>query len=431
MPAAAPTLRSRLAAPRLDFASFRRQESVQILLNLAVMVGLMSLHALFRPIVGKLSLGASIAFAARFAMQLAELALLHRRRASLSPRAVFGYARFSIAANIAFALLVSALASGPENHYVVLMVIPVIAAAFRLSLPGLALVVAAVITLTVRQVWVLLPRLPQAELVESFEATTVSLIFLVVAAVCRLMAELVWHRERELERSLDELAAARDKLVAEEKLAAVGRLAAAIAHEIRNPVGLIASSVAAASRPQASPELREEVFDILKKESARLQKMTEDFLSYARARPPERRPTLPADCLGLVLGLAKAKAADASIALTASPAPESPVALDPFQIQQALLNLVLNALDATPRGGEVRLSARVEAEVLVLGVEGTGEPIPPEVVGRLGEPFFSTKPAGSGLGLAIARKVALAHGGELRLAENSRGRVRFEISVRQ
>jgi two-component system nitrogen regulation sensor histidine kinase NtrY len=422
--------RSRLLSPPgLDFATFRRQETVLILLNLAVLAGLMLVHTIFRPVVGRLSAAAGLAFALRFTMQLAEVAVLNDPRGALGPRATWWYARLSIAAHVGFTALVSRLSLGQESHYAVLMVIPVIAAAFRLSPLGLASMLVVVIALTIGLVWIPVGAAsPGATLTESFEATTVSLIFVVVAAVVRLVAAQLWRREGELRRSIEDLAATRDRLVREENLAAVGRLASAIAHEVRNPVSMIASAVATARRPETAPDLRAEVFDILAQESQRLQRLTEDFLTYARQRPPQRRRSSLGEALELVAGLVRARAEELGIALQVD-CQDAPTTADPFQLQQALLNLAMNALEATPRGGALRLAARADSRGAVFSVEDTGPALSPVVVARIGEPFFTTKPRGTGLGLAIARTIARAHGGEITLAENLPGRVRFELRI--
>lgn len=416
-------------SPAIDFPSLKHQETLLILLNVAVMAGLMSLHAVFRPVVGPLTAAAAVAFALRLAMQLGEVALLHRPGASLGQRGIWWYSRLSIVAHVSFTALVARLSSGQESHYAVLMVIPTIAASVRLSLLGLAATLAAVVGLTVGLVWIPMGAASTgATLPESFEATTVSLIFLVVALVARLVARQLWQREAALHRSIADLAATRDQLVREEKLAAVGRLASAVAHEVRNPVGMIASAVAAARRPDAPPELRAEVLDIIGQESQRLQRLTEDFLAYARQRPPQLRRSSLGEALGLVAGLVGPRAEQLGVAIRTE-CDDSPVILDPFQIQQALLNLTLNALDASENGGVVRLSARRDPDRAVFTIENGGGAIPPGVAARLGEPFFSTKHRGTGLGLAVARTIARAHGGAVVLAENSPGRVRFELSV--
>jgi signal transduction histidine kinase len=409
-------------APPLDFVAFRRQETLLILLNLATMAALMSLHVVFRSVVGSLSGLASLAFVLRFAWQLGELALLHGPSAPLGARASWWYSRLSVLANVAFAALVSRRGAGQEAHYAVLMVIPVIAAAFRFSLAGLACVLASTVMLTVGPLWLPSAGVGSASrLTEAFEATTVSFIFLVVAGVVRMLAEQLWLGEQELAQS-------RDRLLREEKLAAVGRVASAIAHEVRNPISMIASAVSTARRADTSPALREEVFDILGQEAARLERLTQDFLTYARDRPPHPRDTSLADALALVAGLVRAKAQELGVGLETR-SDGARAWFDPFQLQQALLNLALNGLDAAPRGGSLLLWAAKDGAQALFAVENTGPAIPPEAVSRLGEPFFSTKPRGTGLGLAIARSIAQAHGGDLSLAQNRPGCVRFELRL--
>ncbi|MFL5404824.1 MAG: ATP-binding protein, partial [Myxococcales bacterium] len=322
---------------------------------------------------------------------------------------------------VLFAALVSHRGSGQEHLYTILMGIPVIAAAVRLGLPGLGAVLATTVALTIGQLWMARPAQGSTKLLESFEATTVSLIFLVVAAVVRLLATQLQRRESELRRN-------RDRLVREEKLAAVGRVASAIAHEVRNPVSMIASAVGMVRRPDTSEELRVELLDIVGHESVRLERLTQDFLAYARQRAPQPRETFLPDAVGLVAGLVRPRAIELGVALETG-SEEAPAALDPFQVQQALLNLVRNALEATGRGGTVSLSARRENGFAVFAVENSGSAIPDDLVSRLGEPFFTTKPEGTGLGLAIARSIANAHGGDLTLANNAPGRVRFELRL--
>jgi two-component system, NtrC family, sensor histidine kinase HydH len=423
--------------PVLDFRMLQQQETVLILLNLAVMTGVVIFHALFRPVVGHLTLAAGIAITVRFAMQLGEAAFLNRPGALMGPRAIWWYSRLSIVTNIAFTVLVWQLSSGHEDHYAVLLVIPIIAAAFRLSVAGLAWTLVVVAGLTLGLMWMPDAGSPAiagpTTLDEPFEATVVSLTFVVVAVLVRLIASQLWTREAELRTSIANLAATRDELVRKENLAAVGRLASAIAHEVRNPVSMIASAVASVRRADTAPNVRTELFDILSLESQRLERLTEDFLVYARQRPPQLRSCSLSDALGLVAGLVRPRAEQLGVAIKTEsgevPCDEAPILLDPFQIQQALLNLAVNALDAAKGGGAVCLSARADGKGAVFAIEDTGEAIAPGVVARLGEPFFTTKNGGTGLGLAIARTIARAHGGEVVLAENKPGKVRFELTV--
>jgi signal transduction histidine kinase len=411
----------------MDFTAFRRENVVLILMNLGVMLGLMGLHLIFRPVLGVLNAGSALALSARFLMQLGELALLARPPVQLEKRGTEAFAAVTVLTHIAFASILSHLSPGQESHYVVLLVIPIIAAAFWFRLTGLIMTVAVVTGLTVFQVWVPLGVLPQGRLVEYFEATTVALVFILVAIVVRLLAQQLWSREDALRKSLSHLADAREQLVKEERLAAIGKLSFAIAHEIRNPVTMIACSATAANRPEASKETRMECLGIIAEESRRLERLAGDFLSYARQRPLEIRCVPLVTTLGAACGLAQPRAAEAGIDLTLDPVEETSGELDPFQIQQALLNLLMNAIEATPTGGHIRMGGNVKMGRLKLWVENSGPALPPDIVERLGEPFLTTKPLGTGLGLAITRSIARAHGGDLVLEDNRQGQVRMAL----
>jgi two-component system sensor histidine kinase HydH len=180
----------------------------------------------------------------------------------------------------------------------------------------------------------------------------------------------------------------------------------------------------------AEPRRREDLRDIAMAEAKRLESLTSDFLSYARPRKLDRRPTSVRETLEYVVGLVGAKAAEMTIALSIDCKPDWTVHVDPFQIHQVLLNLVTNSLDAAPKGGRILLGAgRPEDGGIELFVENTGPPLPAEIVPKLFEPFFTTKPRGTGLGLAIAQGIAHAHGADLVLKSNEPGKVRFSLRL--
>jgi signal transduction histidine kinase len=248
------------------------------------------------------------------------------------------------------------------------------------------------------------------------------------------MGLLVWFlvnqlktNQSKLKSSLELLQATRERLISEEKLAAIGRLASGVAHEIRNPVAMISSSLATATYPGTEEGEREEMFAIAARESKRLEALTADFLTYARPSPLRRSPVLMNDQLSYIAAVTRAHAASRGVAIVSELELDLSVDLDAPQVEGALLNLVLNAIDATPSGGTVKLNASLAGNAIRIDVEGSGPAIPEADLLRIFEPFFTTKPTGTGLGLAIARSAAIAHGGDLHLSQNQDGCVIFSM----
>lgn len=413
-----------------DSRTLRDQESILILLNLCLLTAIAVVHVLFGPALGPPSRGFFVLLMGRFLMQTLELAWLNGGQDPPDNRTLRAYAGASIWVNIAFAFVIALLGGKEETHYVVLMVIPVIAAAFRYGATGIAVVVAATTGLTFLEVWIYYRRHLPMGTTEYFEATNVVLVYGVVAPVVALLVGRLRREQGKLRHSLAELERARDRLVSEEKLAAVGRFASAIAHEVRNPVAMIVSSLELAKDASTDPARRDEWREVAGAEARRLEALTGDFLLYARQRKPEKRRTPVATTVGYVAGLAQARLSQAGLQLTVQCAEDLVAPFDPFQVHQALLNLMMNACDATPSGGLITMGARpVAGGGVALFVENSGPAIPENVVPKLFEPFFTTKPRGSGLGLAISRAIAHGHGGDLVLEVNEPGRVRLALNI--
>lgn len=412
--------------PSTDPEHLRRQEVALIQLNLGVLAGIVLVHVLFSPVLGTPPPSFFVVLISRFVMQALELIWLHGLERGAT-RILRLYAHASIVGNLGFAFLLSWLAGLPDSHYVVLTVVPVLAAAFRYRAWAIATVVGAAGGITLAEV-ALLPRHGN-EASEYFEAASVVLVYAVIATVVALLARSLREERAIAERHLAELEATRDQLVREERLGAVGRLAGALAHEIRNPVAMIVSSLAMARGGGSAALERHELDAIVEHEASRLERLTADFLAFSRQPTVARQATSLATTLGYVAGLAHAKLAQAGLALTVDCPPDLEARLDPFQIHQALLNLLLNAIAAAPPGSTIGLSAGTAGRRLRIAVENAGQPIADADRERIFEPFVSSRPEGSGLGLAITRNIARAHGGDVALENNQAGRVRFALDL--
>ena len=230
------------------------------------------------------------------------------------------------------------------------------------------------------------------------------------AAHRRLLAET--ERTLELEQHLRQT----------ETLAVAGKLASALAHEVGTPLNIISGR---AEFLQTTPGLDEPArkdLAIIGEQIDRISKIIRSMLDTVRSQKLEIQPTPLAEILDRVLPLLRHPARRRGVTLAASIPDELPRMLaDPGQMQQVLINLVLNALDATPPGGVVEIGVSLEDSGgragVAVAVRDTGSGIPDELKPRLFEPFFTTKPAGqgTGLGLAICRDIIRAHGGEIRV----------------
>lgn len=226
----------------------------------------------------------------------------------------------------------------------------------------------------------------------------------------------------ELEPGIDRLIEQRQQREREvmraDQLAMVGQVAAGFAHEIRNPLTAVKMLVQTGRREGGTP-LGNEDLEVIEHEIRRMERSLQRFLDFARPPRPERRPLDVRLVIGRVLTLLQTRATRQSVTF-AYRRPELPIIVnaDEDQIQQLILNLVMNALDAMPAGGS--LECRIETAengFVQLRVSDSGPGIPVDLLPRLFDPFISTKETGIGLGLAVSFRIAESHGGSLS-AEN-------------
>jgi signal transduction histidine kinase len=236
-----------------------------------------------------------------------------------------------------------------------------------------------------------------------------------IASLSRTFNEMV-HRLRE-NRQLEE------RLHFAERSTAMGRLASAVAHEIRNPLNYINLSIDHV-RERLSPEdaKRHEEFDKIlgsvKSEISRLNRLVGDFLSFGKPMRLHPRTCALDQVITDVAALVDHKAKDQAIALAFAAEPGLPeIVADPELLKTCLLNLMINAVDAMPQGGELRITLARNAETseMVITVSDTGQGMTPEAVRTAFEPYFSTKETGLGLGLALTHKIVSDHGGTISL----------------
>jgi signal transduction histidine kinase len=415
---------SSLLAP--DFRSFRRQEFTFISLNLVLLFALALSQIVFASYYRSappLLLGVLAAGLVANGLELLWL----RSKNDLSPEGIVVLTWTMIALNMGVAFALASLSYRQDIQYFALMITPVFQAAFRLSLGANLLTVAASDALILFWAWNYFRLHPPYDVNEYIEAGTISLIYAIAGILVWTLVNHLRTKQTELARSLVELEQARARLLIEEKLAAVGRFSSAIAHEIRNPVAMISSALTTAvNRGPDSPEGRE-MFDIAATEAFRLEKLTTDFLTYARPRSLSRQRCDVADSIAYIADVCRPRATETGVAIRREGPDELWAEVDSGLLQQALLNLSKNAIEASPSGAEVMLRGVRDDNRLRIEIENRGGSIPSASAENIFEPFFTTKPAGTGLGLAIARSIVMAHGGDLILSRNDPEMVQFSI----
>jgi two-component system sensor histidine kinase HydH len=233
---------------------------------------------------------------------------------------------------------------------------------------------------------------------------------------------------RRVEEVMERLRQQHWDMLRAEQLAAVGQLAAGVAHEVRNPLTGMKLLVEAALRPGPRSGLTEEDLRVIHGEIVRLEETVQHFLAFARLPAPKRRVCDLREAVGTSLDLVRARTLRQGVEVEVSAPPGPlPVDIDAGQIHQVLVNLLINALDVMPRGGRLVVALDATEEGCRLCVRDTGPGIPPAMAGRLFTPFASTKPTGTGLGLSLARRIVEEHGGRIAGANHPDGGACFTI----
>ena len=214
-----------------------------------------------------------------------------------------------------------------------------------------------------------------------------------------------------------------------DRLAAIGRLSANIAHEIRNPLASVSGAIEVLARDIPPDPTRERLVEIVLSESARLNQLISDFLEYARPAPLAPVEVNASRVLDDVLVLLEHRRLPDNLKVVREYDERLLVRADPQQLRQAIWNLCLNAVQAMPEGGELRvgwpaLDGRGRVQI---GIADTGYGIAETDLPHIFEPFYSTKPEGSGLGLAMVYRVVQEHGGEIDVRSTVRGGTTFTL----
>jgi signal transduction histidine kinase len=257
-------------------------------------------------------------------------------------------------------------------------------------------------------------------------------------AVSHQIASAIAHAQlfADLRKSYDQLAQAQAERVRNERLAALGELAAVMAHELRNPLGVVFNSVASLKKLLRPTGDAASLLGMVGEEAERLNRIVGELLEFARPGQAVLRPHRLSDIINGALAAAlKAQRGDSHSVRVELQVDDAlpPVLADAEMLRQALINLLTNAMQAMARGGRVVVRAALERgdgrPFARVEITDSGPGVPAELSDRIFQPFFTTKAAGTGLGLAIVKRIADAHQGEVTFAPAPGGGATFTLRL--
>ena len=301
--------------------------------------------------------------------------------------------------------------------------IPIILAAFTYGLRGALLASVCVSLIYAPHAFWHARHMDPARTIEKvLEIILYNVIALVTGhLISREREEKERHRQtaQELEKSLHELKSMEQELLRAEKLSAIGQLSAGLAHEIRNPLGSIKGAAEILGADYSRSHKKYKISQILIKEVDRLNKVLSNFLAFARPTPLALAPCDLSREIESTIKLIESQAENAGVKISRPRQRRMPpLLLDAEKIRQVLLNLMLNAIQAMPGGGEMKIQAAYNGQKALISISDSGQGIAEKDLPNIFNPFFTTKKGGSGLGLAISHTIIREHGGSIRV--NSR-----------
>ncbi|OQX10647.1 MAG: two-component sensor histidine kinase [Desulfobacteraceae bacterium IS3] len=240
-------------------------------------------------------------------------------------------------------------------------------------------------------------------------AAVMGLLFAILRLTVNRGELIIEKRNREQIRLKEQLSRA-------ERLSALGEMVAGISHEIRNPLGIIRSSAELLKKKMLKFDPSNTIPDIIVEEASRLNNIITDFLNFAKPRNPNPLPCHADEILEKSIAFLGSQLKKHNCVIEKDFSKDRPeIMADSAMIYQAFLNIMLNAVQAMPGGGIIRIETVSDAKCVTVIFKDEGTGIPDDVMGKIWDPFFTTKETGTGLGLGIVKNIVESHGGKIRL----------------
>ncbi len=267
-----------------------------------------------------------------------------------------------------------------------------------------------------------------------FQLLVISTISVVMGILLLILIYVVKRGEDIIERRAIERIRLKDQLAKAKHLSSLGEMVAGVSHEIRNPLGIISSSAELLKKKMDAKDRLNAIADIIVAESRRLNSIITDFLNYARPKTPNRSPCQIDRLITKNIRFLEQQMKDNQYVIHTHIESDLPdIMVDADMIYQALLNLFINGMQAMPDGGVIDVTVESGDDAIWLYIEDNGDGVPPTVMEKIWDPFFTTKEKGTGLGLGIVKNIIEAHDGMIRIdnrhTKGARVAVKFPLAV--
>jgi signal transduction histidine kinase len=235
------------------------------------------------------------------------------------------------------------------------------------------------------------------------------------------------------QRIYEEMLKNQKQLIQADKLSSMGRVAAGLAHEIKNPLAAVKGMIQTLDADSQDEEFMNDFRSVVPKEIERLNNLADNLTKLGKSTDLKFQPVKVNDVIEKALKLFGKQCQNQGIRVVSELAPASEITGDPEQLAQVFINLILNALQAMPNGGTLEIKSQKSKvknnESIIIEITDTGHGIPQSDLKNIFEPFFSTKKEGSGLGLAVIYKIIKDHGGEIEVESEVNKGTRFRVAL--
>lgn len=240
---------------------------------------------------------------------------------------------------------------------------------------------------------------------------------------------------KDVRQTRKKLEWSREHLLQAEKWALVGKLAAGVAHSVRNPMTSIKMRLFSLERSLEMNDGQKEDFEVISEEIRQVDSIVNNFLEFSRPPKLQLRAASPSDATDTAVLLLRHRLESNSVSVRIDREERLPeIRMDPDALKEAVVNLLINACDAMVFGGKINLEEKIGSSpetgpVVTIGVSDNGPGVPEDIREKIFQPFFSSKPEGNGLGLNIANRIVEEHGGWMELRSNEHGGATFLINL--